>query len=301
MQDITKFIRFILLSSLFFLILWIVAELGVGIVDTNYSHKYRHVQNNPAITTLLTGASLFANGLNPHFLQNNDSIYDFATAGRWIYWDVRLAEKLFPTMPNLQIVLFPIGYDVMYYSLHYRKCRPEDETDIYNYTKYMKVYYDRLPYKYTCHSALYTNQMGFRLWKGIEYDSMGFMPLKGQAPIWEVPAIKPEVLQDSTSQKCYREYRDYLKDLARVCHDNNIRLIAVTPPCANSYLENVQPQGIQNIYNLIDSIRPYYPIEYRNYLDDAEFRTDSIYYNANHLNSVGADIFALRVKKDFGL
>ena len=44
-----------------------------------------------------------------------------------------------------------------------------------------------------------------------------------------------------------------------------------------------------------------YDITFRYYLDDEEFRADSLYYNCSHLNSIGADMFALRVKQDFGL
>ena len=296
-----NFVKIPLFGILFFFILWIAAEYFVKIIDTDYTHKYRHVHNNSAITTLLIGASLCENGINPRLIQDNDSIYNFATAGRWIYWDVLLSEKLFPTMPNLRTVLFPIGYDVMYYSLHYGTCRPTDEIDIYNYSKYMNVYYDKKPYKYTCRSALYLNQMGLKLWKPLNYDAMGFLPLTDQAPQWEVDATSTSVFNETTPQKCYHEYLQYLTELAQTCHNYSIRLIAITPPCSNYYLQNVQPQGIQNLYDLIDSVRTHYPIEYHNYLDDAQFRADSIYYNANHLNAIGADMFSLRVKADFNL
>jgi len=44
-----------------------------------------------------------------------------------------------------------------------------------------------------------------------------------------------------------------------------------------------------------------YPIEFKDYLRDEAFRADSVYYNCSHLNSIGADAFALKVKNDFGL
>lgn len=295
-----KFVYFILVGCLSFLTLWLAAEWCVGKIDTDYTHKYQQVYNNSSITTLLTGASLFENGINPHLLQDNDSIYDFATAGRWIYWDVLLAEKLFPTMPNLRVVLFPIAYDVMYYSLHYMPCRPEDEVSIYEYSKYMKVYYDRTPQKYTCRSALYMNQMGLRLWKNHLFDSLGYLPLEAKSPKWEISPIQ-DVFVGEMHQQCYREYQNYLMQLACICHKNNIRLITVTPPCADFYVEQTQHECIQNLYALIDSVKTYYPIEYRNYIDDTDFRADSLYYNANHLNSTGADMFAKRVKADFNL
>ena len=60
-------------------------------------------------------------------------------------------------------------------------------------------------------------------------------------------------------------------------------------------------QGIKNLYDLVDSVSVYYPIEYFNYLNDQEFRADSLYYNCSHLNTIGADKFAIRLKEDLGL
>ena len=53
--------------------------------------------------------------------------------------------------------------------------------------------------------------------------------------------------------------------------------------------------------SIIDSVRLYYPIEYKNYMNDEEFRADSIYFDSSHLNSIGADMFAKRIKLDFNL
>lgn len=295
-----RFAHFFISCLVIFLALWGVAEWGVKKVDTEYTHKYRHVYNNPAISTLLMGASLFENGINPQLLQDNDSIYDFATSGRWIYWDVQLAKKIFPTMPNLKTVLFPIAYDVMYASLHFRPCRQEDETNIYEYQKYMEVYYDRVPQKYTCRSGLYMNQMGFKIWRRHWFNSFGQYALPMRNQQWETTP-DPCVFDNDIAQKCYREYTDYLIQFAQICNQNNIRFIAVTPPCADYYVNYITKEGVDNLYALVDSVRAYYPIEYLNYLDDEEFRSDSIYYNANHLNSIGADMFSKRVRYDFNL
>jgi hypothetical protein len=97
------------------------------------------------------------------------------------------------------------------------------------------------------------------------------------------------------------EYTGYLKEMARLCQQYNVRFIVITPPCHDTYIVNVRQEGVDVLHNMIDNIRIDYPIEYIDYLQDEEFRTDSIYYNCSHLNSVGADVFALRVKNDFGL
>ena len=203
-------------------------------------------------------------------------------------------------MPNLQTVIFPMAYDAMYDSPHYHDLTSDEEYNIFRYSKFMHVYYDKSPQKYTCRSALYMNQMGFRLWKPLRYDELGYRPISGKHSKWEV---KPDtvMLRNERQCMCYEEYIKYLREIACVCYKNNIRFIVVTPPCADYYNSNVSDEGIRNLYTIVDSVKTYYPIEYCNYLKDAEFRTDSIYYNADHLNSRGADMFAKRVRDDFNL
>ena len=296
-----KFIRLYLWICIFFLTFWISAEWIEGYKDSYYTHKYRQVKDSPAITTLLMGSSYMENCLNPHLLQENDSIYDFAISGRWIFWDVRLAEKLFPTMPNLKTVLFPIGYEALYNSMHYQSnSTEEDELYMFKYAKYMHIYYDRLPQRFTCRSALYTNQFRHKTWKDISYDSLGYLPIEGQSPKWEMH-INQNLIHTANAQDCYQEYVSYVMDLARICQKNDIRLIAITFPCADYYVKQIPQKAIDDLNSLIDSVLSHYPMEYHNYLNDKEFRADSIYYNANHLNSIGADMFALRVKEDFNL
>ena len=89
--------------------------------------------------------------------------------------------------------------------------------------------------------------------------------------------------------------------MARLCHLHKVRFIVITPPCHDSYIVNVRQEGLDIIHGIIENVRSEYPIEYIDYLQDEEYRADSIYRNCSHLNSIGADIFALRVKKDFGL
>ncbi len=295
-----KSFRLILWTCVLFLSLWMFAEWFEGHRDSYYTHKYSQVYGNPAITTLFMGSSYLENCMNPHLLQDNDSIYDFAISGRWIYWDVQLAERIFPTMSNLKTVIFPIGYEAVYSSYHYQPCNPENELYMYKYSKYMNIYYDRLPQRFTCRSALYMNQLRHKKWKDITYDSLGYYPIVGKSPKWEM-SVKRNIHRSWPAQECYREYLNYLTDFAQICHQNGIRLIAITFPCADYYLENIQPEGVQDLYALIDSVQSHYPIEYHNYLYDDEFRADSIYYNANHLNSIGATLFARRVRKDFNL
>lgn len=301
-----KFILHIIIGLVGFCILWGGGELlfdkykGINA----YSYKYNYVKNNAGIKTLLIGHSHFENGLNPYLL--GDSVFNFALGGRgnWMGWEVKLAEDLYHTMPNLQTVIYPLGYNTPFESPHYRVPIKESvEEYMYFYTKYMHAPYDRKPEKYKYYSALYFNKMGPKYWDNEKIDSLGYKPFEGQMPDWrhQHNVNDSAFYYGEVADKCYTEFVENFIRLAKICHDNNIRLIAVTCPCSDAFIENTRPEIILKMESIIDSVRLYYPIEYKNYMSDDEFRADSIYYNSSHLNSSGADMFAKRLKNDFNL
>ena len=283
--------------------IWCVAEYAKEKIylPNAYSYKYKHVKGNSSIKTLLIGHSHFENSINPYLM--GDSIYDFAITGRgWIYWDVKLAEQLFHTMPNLKYVLFPLGYAMPYKSPHFQPLSDLIKENIYQYGKNMHVMYDRFPENYWYKSSLVRNDMKIHFWREKNQDKLGYYKLEGQSEECATDQnVDPNIYEGEVAQLCLNEYKEYFIQLAKICNENNIRFIAVTCPCADSYIQNTRPQGIKNLYDLVDSVRTYYPIEYYNYLDDPEFRADSLYYNCSHLNSIGADKFAIRLKNDLGL
>lgn len=299
-----RFILNIFAVIIVFCCTWILAEflMTKANIVNDYSYKYNYVKNNSAIKTLLIGHSHFDNSINPYLM--GDSIFDFAISGRrWIYWDAKLAVQLFSTMPNLKTVIFPLGYAMPYESPHYEKEFSEGRKEyLYMYTKYMNTPYDVFPQNLIYSSALLSNKMGIKYWKDNHVDSLGYNKMEGRNTYFEEWVIETKIAwNNDTTTLCYNEFKEYFIELAKVCYDNDIRLVAVTCPCADCYVRNTCSQGITNLNNLVDSVRAYYPIEYYNYLDDAEFREDSLYYNCSHLNSIGADKFAIRLKNDLGL
>lgn len=55
------------------------------------------------------------------------------------------------------------------------------------------------------------------------------------------------------------------------------------------------------MHQIIDDVRKEYPIEYKDYLHDENYRADSLYYNSSHLNNIGATKFGAQIKNDFHL
>ena len=108
---------------------------------------------------------------------------------------------------------------------------------------------------------------------------------------------------DGLSYKQYpsKPYFEALRGIAKVCSERGVRFIVVTPPFSNLYLSKVTEEGVKVLDSVIDAVAESYPIEYKNYMADSEFRDDSLYLDWNHLNNRGATLFARRVKADFGL
>lgn len=298
-----RFVVDIVIVVIAFCTFWGLVEWMVETIQpTNaYTYKYNYVKDNPGIKTLLIGHSHFENSINPYLM--GDSIFNFAISGRrWIYWDVKLAERLIPTMPNLETVIFPLGYEMLYESPHYGTYEEIEELEYaYDYSKYMHVYYDRLPKSIYFRSALLCNRMGPKYFKPEDVDSLGYARLNGTMRAEEEDEDETIVRLTERDRLCYEEFRNYFTEMARICYDNHVRFVVVTCPCADRYMSCTCEEGLQNMYDLIDSVQKQYPVEYFDYLTDSEFRADSLYFNMTHLNVKGADALAKRVKEDIGL
>lgn len=301
-----RFVLDILFGFACFCVVWIIGEIVFDHYkgQNEYSYKYNYVKNNQGIRTLLIGHSHFENGLNPYLF--GDSVFNFAIGGRgnWMEWDVMLAEDLYHTMPNLKTVIFPLGYNIVFESVHYRVPRTEGvEEYMYFYTKYMHAPYDCVPERFKYYSALLFNKCGPNYWLDEEVDSLGYKPFYGKMLDWEnVHSVKDSAFYyGEIANKCYKEFVNSFKRLAIICKNNRIRLIAVTCPCSNSYIEKTRPDIIEKMVAVIGIVREEAPIEYYNYMNDEEFRADSLYFNSSHLNAFGADKFAIRLKNDLKL
>ena len=85
-----------------------------------------------------------------------------------------------------------------------------------------------------------------------------------------------------------REFIKEIKEIARVCRDHGVRLIALTMPCHRTYIERTTSEGVAVLHALADSMRSVYPtVEYYDFMNDKRFVTAD-FFNSSHLNEVGA-------------
>lgn len=305
-----EFVKQVGLGLLFALLMILTIEVYQSKVNNNeYLSKYKYMEDNSAsIKTLILGNSFMENSINPKML--GDSVFDLAISARWIYYDKELLNRYITEMPNLKNVIFGMGYAVPFWrSYHF----PEESEGVgqdfvtyqkYMYEKYMRVRYDRLPYYYWFGFARgYIDKLSLFGTDTISVqESLGYFPVYGQLEDWQsIHNIKPDIIYNPHAIAQIAEYKGYLMEMARLCKCYGVRFIVITPPCHDSYNVNVKQKGLDILYEMVEEIQLEYPVEYHDYLKDELFRADSIYYNCSHLNSIGADMLATRVRKDFGL
>lgn len=294
-----QFLLAITIGGIAFFVLCGVVEFYQPQVDNNYSYKYWYMENHRReVVTLLLGDSYIENAINPCLM--GKGTFTLANSARWVYYDDKLLEKYIADMPNLKQVILGMGYKPPYSKSYHYSESDGNEHEKYMYEKFMHVRYDDNSNHWL---GLYRGYIDHHTLSGnLLCDSLGYERVNGQSVIWQSEHnVDPNVIYNEYAKEQIAEYTGYLKDMARLCQLHHVRFIVITPPCHDSYNVNVRQEGLDILHGMIENVRSEYPIEYIDYLQDECFRADSIYYNCSHLNSVGADLFALRVKKDFGL
>lgn len=285
-----------------FVIIAFPVEYFLTCRQNNYTYKYDYVnKHKDDIKTMLIGNSYFENSINPHFL--GDSVFDFAVSGRWIYYDMMLMRRFVPQMKSLKTLIFPLGYRMPFeISYHYKPLRLLDKYYVYWYSHAMNVDYDKLPAKYCYQSAIIVGNSSLMHPDSIYCDSIGYQKFVGQSLKWqEDQNIIPNLMYQKNAENIFVEYKQYLTEIAKVCSENNVRFIVIIPPCHDCFVQNANDEGLEKIHDMLKEISAMYSIEYKDYFKDIDFRADSIYCNSSHLNSIGADMLAKRVKADFSL
>ncbi len=299
------FLRDILYTSLFCTFLIIVLEYAIYKTPNEYSYKnWYMIEKADEIKVLLLGNSLFANSLDPNEL--GDSVFDGATDGRKLYYDVEIMKKYVPQMNNLKIVLIPLVVN-MY---------GEPPASLYTqflFARNMGIPIGNNPLQY---SALLSGHFIFNEIKPINIysevdekslvkkkkhnyiDSIGYSPLFWY---WDRHSISAPIRNYEEIIQSKGNYINQIKEMAVICDSLDVRLICIMPPANDAYNRRVG----QQLFEMLDSTMSYlhrvYNIEYRLYYNDPDFREDSLYADELHLNYHGASLFAQRVKKDFSI
>lgn len=241
------------------------------------------------------GNSLAETGLNTEVF--GDSAYCFAIAGRDLFCDMKLLERHLSSMPNVRIVILTLHYNLHTDILLDDELMKEKKYWIYNNYWYLNIPINTSIEGWLYRSSIISEQLHYSKLNKTSTDTLDKYGHSRNDRVWtgEKENYNPP------NQMNVNKALLYLTEISHVCKDNNVRLIVITPPFPDEWLDECTTDGIENLTIITDSVKVIYPIEYKNYMFDSCFRNDSLYCNWNHLNHYGATLFAERIKKDFGL
>ncbi|MBR1784212.1 MAG: hypothetical protein IJ760_02100 [Bacteroidales bacterium] len=280
-----QFVRTAAITALLFAALAAVLTLLIVRKNCAYSYKADYMQRHKAdIKTLVVGHSHMMNGVIP--AQLADSCFNLAIHGTAMSYSLMLLEHFVPQMPKLQTVIMPLSHDMEWFS--FDKLSVREKRLLYGH------YFNLWSTRPTLEDMLLFLHSRTFLESATDIDTalLGFEPqsirYEGNSPYWRQCSQNNELLPS-------------LIKIGQVCRDHGVRLIVVSAPFAPSYRVWVTQAEMDRVAGIIDSAHSQVPFDYRSYLSDPDFGSDTMFRDGTHLNSDGAVVFTRRLKQDFGL
>lgn len=284
---------------------FIAIELITTQIPNSYSYKYNYVkENGDKIQALAIGHSQLYDGFKPEsfFLPS----FNLCNSAQRYIDDYYLLCELLPYMPNLNVVIMPIGYmDVSNITdddaLKYRT--------IY-YHKYMHLTYDgRVPLKYRLECFDYKGaieKIFLYYFRNSDIEGCDSLGWRNTNQVWnrkqelgEGKFLERYTRKEINSSKfCLRD-ESYLIRTIQLLVERNISVFLVSPPyywdCGFKNINLAQKKYIQDYME--ELCRTFPSIHYLNVESDPNY-LDEDFFNETHLSDLGAEKFT-RQLNDF--
>lgn len=277
---------------------FIAIELITARIPNSYSYKYNYVKEKGyRIQALAIGHSQLYDGFKPEFFFLPS--FNLCNSAQRYCDDYYLLCKMLPFMPNLRVVIMPIGYmDV--------NDKKDDNilTDrTCYYHKYMNVDYDGyvpLRYKYEwfdTRRAVEKMVLYYFCHSDIEgCDSLGW---RNTHQVWnrkqelgEGKFLERYTRKEINSSKFCLHDESYLIRTIQLLVERNISVFLVSPPyywdCGFKNINLAQKKYIQDYMEELCKTFP--SIHYLNVESDPNY-LDEDFFNETHLSDLGAEKF----------
>ncbi len=297
-----KFLTYCALFVLPGALLFIAMEVMVGFIPNSYSYKYKYVKENGGnIQALAIGHSQLYDGFMPEafFLP----AFNLCNSDQSYVDDYYILRELLDDMPNLKVVILPIGYvDV---GVPGEEGRLTDRACFYH--KYMHLDYDgRLPlkYRFECFAPRRTWD---KIWMYfIEHADIVGCDSLGRRSTNYLRNRKHELGYDrilgaytcpehDCGKLCLRDGEFYLAQILKILQERSIAIVLVSPPyywnCGFSRVNHEQRKFAKDF---AESLCREFPVHYLDLESDPSYIYDD-FFNETHLSEIGAEKFTRRL------
>lgn len=267
-----------------------VIEIVLHTIPNSYSYKYNYVRTH--------GDEIKAVGIGHSQLYDDFksgcffiSAFNLSNSAQGYMEDYYLLHELLSYMPNLEMVILPIGY------MNVGREEEFTQKSCYYY-EYMNIDYDGkipLQYRFECLSVRSSIKKVFSYY--IKHDDIVRCDSLGWSPHYykdREKALGHDRIIDIYTlgeNNFFLAGEMYLKRIIRLLDENNIKIVLVSPPYYWDCYDNInwaqKTWSDMYIKNLCET-NP--QIQYINMEFDSTFY-DEDYYDESHLSETGAEKF----------
>lgn len=288
-----RFLIKLLIIILFSLIIAIVIEFVVRSVPNPYKYKISLIEKQKKdVQLLILGSSTAYNGINPSFFDKK--ALNMALGGQGIMIDAFLVNRYLNQMPNLEAIILPIDYGILFSSEVFGF--PDG---LMSYRVYYK--YDPNCFSFDSYEFFHRESVRMKLERKLcgdipqFADSLGF---RGENWIGDLEAevYVGTPVKDYSNNLIDKNIKAF-RQIAELSEKANVKLVIVSIPFHKSFRDLASPTQWSFIHSVIDSvINQYHNSLYLNYYS-TDF-PDSCYLNSAHLNVNGAKLFSTMLAHD---
>lgn len=297
--------RFVTYTLLFMLLAGSTLGVGEYIVrnmPNSYSYKHRWMLDNASqLEYLILGSSHTYYGFLPSAFFDNS--FNLANVSQNPEYDLLLLKKYLPLCKRLHTVVIPVSYFTFF-------DKPFEQGSEWhfaiNYKLYMGVDKHSNLSKYNfeiSNRPVYSGKL-LSFLKGKELpmcDTLGFgvgYTIDDKASTWKYDAQYIVKRHTAVNWDEFDGNLDNLRKVAQFCKENDLRLILVTTPTAESYYTLLDKAQLEKTYSAITGLCNDYSLNYYNYMTDIRFNDDD-FHDGDHLSDIGAQKFTTILKEDF--
>jgi hypothetical protein len=286
----------IILPILFF---FLVLEIAIRKIPNDYQLKKAYLDENATeINTLILGSSHTFYGINPEYFSKKT--FNAAYVSQSLDLDYEILKEYNSELTNLKTVVIPISYFSLFETL-------ESDVEKWRIKNYVMYYGFENNYQFTANFETLNNDIKENVKKTIKYYILNTSFITTSNLGWGTnfnsknkKQLKGEVTAKKHTAKNFDLYQENLNTLHKIitlCKKNNTKIIFITTPTHESYYQNLNKIQLEKTTNTIsDLVNKNSNCDYLNLLNSEKF-TRKDFYDADHLNEIGAKKLSLYLNK----
>ena len=280
-------------------IFFLVLEIAIRKIPNDYQLKKSYLDKNASkINTLIVGSSHTFYGINPKYFSKHT--FNAAYVSQTLDLDEELLHRYKDKLTNLKTIIIPISYFSLFETL-------ETDVEKWRLKNYILYYGFENKYHFTYNFETLNNDILLNLKKTVKYYAINKSFITSSNLGWgtnfnsnERKKFEGQYTAKKHTVKNFKLFDGNIKSLQKIikmCQKKNIKILFITTPTHLSYYKNLNQIQLSKITKTINElVQKNQNCSYLNLLKSDKFIT-SDFYDADHLNDIGAKKLSLLLEK----